>query len=181
MITGRVNPAHTLDTQGITGLGSVYYNYLEPALVEEALKRDEGTLGKGGSFLVTTGKHTGRSPKDKFVVRTPLVEDTIWWENNAPMEPAAFDVLHADMVKHMKGRDYFVQDLFGGADPQHRLDVRVVNGWRGLLVALLDVADRRRHRDRDPQRGHLRQPSAVAIGHLPLVDLAIDLEPQGQG
>ena len=61
MITGRVNPAQMLDQQGISGLGSVFYNYLEPALVEEALKRNEGTLGKGGSFLVTTGKHTGQA------------------------------------------------------------------------------------------------------------------------
>lgn len=70
MTTGRVNPANRLDEQGIKGLGHVYYNLREPALIEEALKRSEGTLGKGGSFLVTTGKHTGRSPKDKFVVRT---------------------------------------------------------------------------------------------------------------
>ena len=136
MTTGRVNPTHTLETQGIKNLGDVFYNYLEPALIEEALKRDEGTLGKGGTFLVTTGKHTGRSPKDKFVVRTPSVEDSIWWENNAPMEATAFDVLHTDIVKHMEGRDYFVQDLFGGADPAHRLDVRVVTelAWHGLFI-----------------------------------------------
>ena len=136
MMTGRVNPSHRLEDQGIAGLGSVYYNLLEPALIEAALKRDEGTLGKGGAFLVTTGKHTGRSPKDKFVVRTPSVEDTIWWDNNKPMTPEAFDRLYDDMVAHMKGRDYFVQDLFGGADPEHRLDVRVVTelAWHGLFI-----------------------------------------------
>ena len=136
MNIGRVNQANRLDEQGILGLGRVYYNLREAALVEEALKKSEGTLGKGGSFLVTTGAHTGRSPKDKFVVRTPSVEDTIWWENNAPMEPAAFDRLYADMLAHMRGRDYFVQDLFGGADPEHRLDVRVVTelAWHGLFI-----------------------------------------------
>ena len=136
MTKGRVNPAQTLDTQGINNLGDVFYNYLEPALIEEALKRDEGTLGKGGTFLVTTGKHTGRSPKDKFVVRTPSVEDSIWWDNNTPMDADAFDVLHADILTHMQGRDYFVQDLFGGADPAHRLDVRVVTelAWHGLFI-----------------------------------------------
>ena len=136
MTTGRVNPANRLQEQGISGLGRVYYNLREPALIEEALKRSEGTLGKGGSFLVTTGQHTGRSPKDKFVVRTPSVEDTIWWDNNKPMTPEAFDLLHADMLAHMKGRDYFVQDLFGGADPEHRLDVRVVTelAWHGLFI-----------------------------------------------
>ncbi|RMA40778.1 phosphoenolpyruvate carboxykinase [Rhodophyticola porphyridii] len=136
MKIGRVNPAQTLDQQGITGLGTVYYNLLEPALIEEALKRAEGTLGQGGALLVTTGKHTGRSPNDKFVVRSASVEDTIWWDNNAPMEPAAFDRLHADMLRHMQGRDYFVQDLYGGADPDHRLDVRLVTelAWHGLFI-----------------------------------------------
>ena len=73
-----------------------------------------------GDLLVSTGYHTGRSPKDKHVVRTPLVENTIWWENNREMSPEAFDRLHADMLEHMKGKDYFVQDLFGGADPAAR-------------------------------------------------------------
>ncbi|MDX5358357.1 MAG: phosphoenolpyruvate carboxykinase [Rhodobacterales bacterium] len=133
---GRVNPAHKLEAQGLTGLGNVYYNLIEPALVEAALVRGEGRLGKGGAFLVSTGQFTGRSPKDKFVVRTPSVEDTIWWENNAPMSPEAFDVLYADMLAHMKGGDYFVQDLYAGADPAHRLDVRVVSelAWHNLFI-----------------------------------------------
>ena len=63
MTIGRVNPANRLDDQGITGLGRVYYNLREPALVEAALKKNEGTLGKGGSFLVTTGESVqGQSP-----------------------------------------------------------------------------------------------------------------------
>ncbi|WP_434289343.1 phosphoenolpyruvate carboxykinase [Celeribacter sp. SCSIO 80788] len=135
MTTGRVNPAFTLEDQGITGLGTVYYNLLEPALIQEAIKRGEGELGQGGSFLVSTGEHTGRSPKDKFVVRTPDVEDTIWWENNKPMDPAKFDVLYADMLEHMKGREFFVEDLYGGADPENRLDVRMITelAWHGLF------------------------------------------------
>ena len=148
MTIGHVNPACRLEDQGIAGLGKVYYNLLEPALVEEALKRSEATLGKGGALLVTTGVHTGRSPKDKHVVRTPSVEGTIWWENNAAMTPEAFDSLHADMLAHMKGRDYFVQDLFGGADPEYRLDVRLVTelAWHGLFI---------RHLLRRPERQEL--------------------------
>jgi phosphoenolpyruvate carboxykinase (ATP) len=147
-MTGRVNPSATLEHQGITGLGNVYYNFIEPALVEEAVKRGEGRLGKGGAFLCSTGQFTGRSPKDKFVVRTPAVEDSIWWENNAPMAPDAFDRLYEDMLAHMKGRDYFVQDLFAGADPEHRLDVRVVTelAWHGLFI---------RHMLRRPERAEL--------------------------
>ncbi len=118
METGRVNPANRLKDQGITGLGRVYYNLIEPALVQEALTRGEGTLGKGGALLVTTGRHTGRSPKDKFVVRTPSVEDTIWWDNNAPMAPEAFDRLHADMLAHMKGRDAGMASRSAGLTPR---------------------------------------------------------------
>ncbi len=148
MTTGRVNPKQRLEDQNISELGHVYYNLMEPALVEQALKRDEGTLGNGGALLVTTGKHTGRSPNDKFVVRTPSVEDSIWWENNKPMDPASFDQLYTDMLAHMKGRDYFVQDLFGGADPAHRLDVRMVTelAWHGLFI---------RHLLRRPDRDEL--------------------------
>ncbi|SNX68386.1 phosphoenolpyruvate carboxykinase (ATP) [Cereibacter ovatus] len=145
---GRVNPAQTLDAQGITGLGEVHYNLIEPALVEAAVKRGEGRLGRGGAFLCSTGAFTGRSPKDKFVVRTASVEDTIWWENNAPMAAEAFDLLHADMLEHMKGRTYFVQDLYAGADPALRLDVRMVTelAWHGLFI---------RHMLRRPERAEL--------------------------
>ena len=87
MTLGRVNPKFQLEDQGITGLGNVQYNLIEPALIEAALKNGEGTLGKGGAFLVSTGKFTGRSPKDKHVVYTDSVKDTIWWENNAKMSP----------------------------------------------------------------------------------------------
>ncbi len=136
MTTGRVNPSMKLEDQGISGLGDVYYNLLEPALIETALKRGEGTLGRGGAFLVTTGKFTGRSPKDKHIVRTKSVENNIWWDANAPMSEEGFDALYDDMIAHMQGRDYFVQDLFGGADPSQRLDVRVVTelAWHGLFI-----------------------------------------------
>ena len=148
MTSGRVNPNFRLDDQGISGLGNVYYNYLEPALIQEALKRDEGTLGQGGAFLVTTGKFTGRSPKDKHVVKTSSVADSIWWENNAAMSPEGFDALHADMLEHMKGRDYFVQDLIGGSDPTVSINVRMVTelAWHNLFI---------RHLLRRPERVEL--------------------------
>jgi len=143
-----VNPSQKLDAHGITGLGTVYYNLIEPRLVEEAILRGEGTLGKGGCFMCSTGQFTGRSPKDKFIVRTPSVEQTIWWENNHPMAPDAFDRLYRDFLAHMRGRSYFVEDLFGGADPDHRLDVRVVSelAWHGLFI---------RHMLRRPSRAEL--------------------------
>ena len=148
MAFGRVNPQFRLEDQGISGLGNVFYNLMEPALIEAALKKGEGTLGNGGAFLVTTGKFTGRSPKDKHVVRTASVEDSIWWENNAAMSPEGFDALYADMVEHMKGRDYFVQDLVAGADPELAINVRMVTelAWHGLFI---------RHLLRRPDRAAL--------------------------
>ncbi|WP_316014747.1 phosphoenolpyruvate carboxykinase [Roseobacter sp. HKCCA0434] len=136
METGKVNPAQTLDKTGIEGVARVHYNLLEPALIEEALERDEGSLGQGGAFLVSTGKHTGRSPKDKFVVDEPSVKDSIWWENNPPMARDAFDRLHSDMLAHVREGELFVQDLYAGADPEHRLNVRVITelAWHNLFI-----------------------------------------------
>ena len=136
METGVFNTSHGLDKAGITGLAAAHYNLQTAALVEAALRRGEGTLGQGGAFLCETGKHTGRSPQDKFVVREPSVEGTIWWENNKPMDPAHFEVLKADMLAHLAGREVYVQDLYCGADPEHRLNVRMVNelAWHSLFI-----------------------------------------------
>ena len=157
MTFGRVNPQFQVEDQGITDLGNVYYNLAEPALVEAAVKRGEGQLGKGGAFLVTTGKFTGRSPKDKHVVKTPSVEDTIWWENNVAMSPEGFDALHADMLEHMKGRDYWVQDLIGGSDPAYAINVRMITelAWHGLFI-----------------RHMLRRPDHDALDHF-LADFTV--------
>ncbi|MEM8625775.1 MAG: phosphoenolpyruvate carboxykinase [Pseudomonadota bacterium] len=148
MQTGTVNPAARLEDHGVAGLGHVYYNLTEPALVEQALARGEGRLGIGGTLLVETGKHTGRSPKDKFVVREPSVEADVWWDNNKAMAPEHFEALYQDMLAHMKGRDYFVQDLYAGADPAHRLNVRLINelAWHNLFI---------RHLLRRPARAEL--------------------------
>jgi phosphoenolpyruvate carboxykinase (ATP) len=148
MTSGRVNPKFRLEDQGITGVENVHYNLLEPAIIEHALRRGEGALGQGGSFMVETGKFTGRSPKDKHVVRSASTENTIWWDNNAPMEPEAFDRLYDDMIAHMKEQEYFVQDMFVGADPIHRLDVRLVTelAWHNLFI---------RHMFRRPDREEL--------------------------
>lgn len=133
---GRVNPAFTLSAQGFPALGHVHYNATEPELVTHALRREEGELGQGGTLLVKTGKFTGRSPKDKHVVVSPTTEDSIWWDANARMTAEAFDQLYTDMLAHMAGKDYFVQDLFAGADPRHRVGVRIVSelAWHNLFI-----------------------------------------------
>jgi phosphoenolpyruvate carboxykinase (ATP) len=104
MTSGRGNPAFLLDEPGITGVVPVRGNLTEPALIIAALRHREGRLGKGGAFLVPTGSHTGRFPKDKPVVRPASVENSIWWENTTSQTPDAFDRLNGDVSAHLRGR-----------------------------------------------------------------------------
>ncbi len=134
--TGIYNPSHPIDSLGLSQTRSVAYNLEEAALVQAAIARGEGDLAAGGALVVQTGQHTGRSPKDKFVVREAFVLDSIWWENNPPMAPESFDLLRADMLAHLGVKDLFVQDLYCGADPSHRISVRFVNelAWHMLFI-----------------------------------------------
>ena len=134
--TGTVNPNQTLASQGITGFKNAYYNLTEPDLIAQSISRDEGELGIGGTLLVETGKFTGRSPKDKHIVVSDETLNNVWWERNAKMSSEAFDVLHKDMLDHIKGKDLFVQDLYGGADPKYRIGVRVITeySWHNLFI-----------------------------------------------
>ena len=134
--TGTVNPNQTLASQGITGFKNAYYNLTEPDLIAQSISRDEGELGIGGTLLVETGKFTGRSPKDKHIVVSDETLNNVWWERNAKMSSEAFDVLHMDMLDHIKGKDLFVQDLYGGADPKYRIGVRVITeySWHNLFI-----------------------------------------------
>ena len=136
--SGLWNQKLGLEALGLGAL-SVSYNDLPPVLVQRALQNKEGDLAPGGAVVVKTGKHTGRSPKDKFVVREPSVENKIWWENNRPLAPAAFEKLKADMFAHAKSLNLYAQDLYGGADPEHRLNVRVVTelAWHALFIRQL--------------------------------------------
>ncbi|MGX6647170.1 phosphoenolpyruvate carboxykinase [Maricaulaceae bacterium MS644] len=131
MITAR-----DLSDLGISDALKLNVNWNEEALYEEAVRRGEGRVAKGGALVVETGQHTGRSARDKFTVRDETTESTIWWDFNASMTPAHFDALWDDFKAHMKGRELFVQELFGGADPAHRLPVRVVNelSWHSLFI-----------------------------------------------
>ena len=121
----------------------VHSNRAAPFLFEEALARNEGRLAAGGPLVVETGTHTGRSPRDKFTVRDEQTEDAIWWGKvNQPMSPNAFAVLEHDFRAHVASLDQaYVQDLFGGSQPDHRIRVRVVTelAWHSLFVHTLLV------------------------------------------
>lgn len=136
MLDTVMNRGQSLEDLGLGKAGPVHWNLNEAALYEASLARGEGQVAQGGPLVVTTGEHTGRSAKDKFVVRDASTEDTVWWDNNASMTPAQFDALWADMRAHAGGRELFVQELFGGADASHRIGVRVVNelAWHNLFI-----------------------------------------------
>ncbi|MGP1276368.1 MAG: phosphoenolpyruvate carboxykinase [Caulobacterales bacterium] len=129
-------PIRDLRDLGITRPGKLNINWLEPALYEESIRRGEGRVAKGGALVVETGQHTGRSARDKFTVRDATTESHIWWDFNTSMSPEHFDVLWGDMRAHMEGRELFVQELFAGADPAHRLPVRIVSelAWHSLFI-----------------------------------------------
>ncbi len=140
-------PTFGLSEQGIETLATLHWNLGHAALIEQAVKRGEGLLAKDGPLVVATGKHTGRSAKDKFIVRDGETEDTIWWDNNKSMTPKHFAVLKEDFLAELGKRDnLFVQDLYGGSQPEHRVRVRVINelAWHNLFIRTMLVRPERR-------------------------------------
>lgn len=133
---GNRNSSTGSDIFGFKGLKALYWNQNEPALYEYSLCRGETQLAAGGALVAETGIHTGRSPKDKFVVLDEATQESVWWDNNAQMSRVTFDQLLADFLDHAEGMELFAQDLYGGADPAHRLPVRVYTeyAWHSLFI-----------------------------------------------
>ena len=119
-----------LDEHGIAAAGTVVWNPTTAQLYTEALKRGHGALAHGGPLVVDTGTHTGRSPKDKFIVDEDGSRERIWWgEVNQRLAEASFDGLRGKVVDHLAGLDpLYVVDAFAGADAAHRIGVRVITG-----------------------------------------------------
>jgi phosphoenolpyruvate carboxykinase (ATP) len=143
--TGLHNAAIALGTSGLKEISAVYYNLGVAELYEETLRRGEAELTAQGALVARTGQHTGRSPKDKFVVRDASTDAHVWWDNNAPMSPEAFDQLHADFIEQAKGKELFVQDLIGGADETYKLNTRVITefAWHSLFIRNLLIRPKR--------------------------------------
>src|SRR3954471_18803423 len=111
-MTARVERGRSLEHEGLQGV-RVRWNLSPAALYEEAVRRQEGLIAADGPLVCRTGQHTGRSPKDKFLVREPASEANIaWGAVNRPMMPAHFDALHRDMVASLGGKELFVLDCF---------------------------------------------------------------------
>ena len=142
---GEFNAAHGPEAIGLTDLAAVHWNLQAPRLYEEALRRGEAELARGGALVATTGSHTGRSPKDKYVVRDASTENEIWWDNNGSITREQFSVLLDDFRAHARGKELFAQDLFGGADPAHRVRARVFTefAWHSLFIRNLLIRPER--------------------------------------
>lgn len=135
--------AKSLASQNIYTDAVIHPNLGTPQLVEQALANGEGRLAKHGPLVVETGAHTGRSAKDKFIVRDETTEDTVWWGKvNASMTPDHFANLKEDFLAAVGAKDtLYVADLFGGSQPEHRVNVRVINelAWHNLFIRTLLV------------------------------------------
>lgn len=116
-----------LEQMGILNPKAVYRNLAPAELVEHALERGEGKLCSTGAFVINTGKYTGRSPDDRFIVDEPSVHNLIdWGKVNVPISSEKADAIYVKMCAYMQNREVFVVDGFVGADPQYALPVRVV-------------------------------------------------------
>jgi phosphoenolpyruvate carboxykinase (ATP) len=120
-----------------SGIEATHRNLSTAALYEHAIRGGEGLVSAHGSLVVRTGKHTGRSPKDKFVVREPRSADKVWWgEINQPLEEKHYDRLRARLMTYIAERPMYSQDLYIGADPDHRRSLRVYTetAWASIFA-----------------------------------------------
>ena len=126
MTTMDVRGRSDLSAHGISPTGRVVWNPSTPLLYEHAIARGEARLAESGPLVVDTGLHTGRSPRDKFVVREPGSEDRIWWDGNHEFSEDSYERLREKVADHLSAEaTLYVVDAFAGADPAHRIALRV--------------------------------------------------------
>ncbi len=153
-------------------------NLRETSLFEAAIRRDEGRIAAGGALAVATGVHTGRSPRDKYIVEDEATRDHVWWEANQAMTPEAFERLAADFGEAMRQpRELYTQDLAIGAEPERQLHVRVVTELAGTRCSPATCSSGRKatrspalprphhHRPAEPQGGPQTPRGAQRNGH----------------
>lgn len=147
---------------GFQNLRKVYWNLPTEALYEEILFRREAQISLAGPIIVNTGKHTARAANDKFIVRESTTEQNVWWgEYNRPYAPSKFDELYGRLQGFLQGRDLFVQDCYGGADPNYRLPVRVITefAWHSLFARNMFI----KPKTNDEYRRHVPEFTVIAV------------------
>jgi len=131
-----------LSEHGLRNINIAYWNLGTAQLLEHAVRRHEGLLASGGAYVVRTGQFTGRSPRDKFIVRDQTTESTVeWGPVNQPMSAGSFDRLYSKLLAYWQGHDLYVMDCFAGADSRYTLPIRVVTqyAWHCLFARQLFV------------------------------------------
>ncbi|MGI0039943.1 MAG: phosphoenolpyruvate carboxykinase (ATP), partial [Nitrososphaera sp.] len=123
-------------------LGRVHHNLSVPSLVELIINRKEGVLSSTGALSVKTGKFTGRSPDDKFIVDDEVTHGAVdWGKVNHPISEENFDKIFRRMKSHVEEKEFFIFDGFVGANPENRLPIRVINNraWHNLFARQLFI------------------------------------------
>jgi phosphoenolpyruvate carboxykinase (ATP) len=161
-----------LSVHGIHPTGEVWWNPTTPVLYQHAIERREARLSEGGAMVVDTGVHTGRSPQDKFIVREPASEDRIWWDGNKELPEESYDPLRTKVTEFLGEQPaLYVVDAFAGADPAHRIAVRVIttHPYHALFAKTMFI---------DPQPDELSgfTPQALVL-HAP----ALEADPAEDG
>ncbi len=129
-----------LENHGIVRPGRVHWNLSVAQLMEESIRRGEGILTSSGALNALTGKRTGRSPRDKWVVEEPSSKDRIWWGKvNQPISEENYLGLRQEVSAYLQGRELFVMDGYAGADPRYTMPIRIVTelAWHNLFVKQL--------------------------------------------
>jgi phosphoenolpyruvate carboxykinase (ATP) len=134
---GRKAEGATLETVGLEKVANAYWNLTPAELVEETLMAGQGLLTNTGALAVDTGEFTGRSPKDRFVVEDENTRDSVWWGPiNHKFSAEKFDALYNRMKAYLANRDVYVRDAYACADPEYRLNIRVVTEfpWSNMFA-----------------------------------------------
>ena len=169
------------DPAGFRPGRTVHANLEAPQLIEHAIRRGEGRLSEHGALVVETGAHTGRSAQDKFVVDEPGISGDVWWGRvNQRLAPEAFARLRGRVLAGLQGQDLYTQDLYAGADPRHRLRVRLVSteAWHTLFARTMFIRPAQAdlpgfepdwtilhapHVEADPRLDGVRSGTAIAL------------------
>ena len=126
-----------LETHGLKNIKKIHWNLSTPQLYEHIIANEEGHVSHLGPVCVSTGEHTGRAPKDKFIVQEPSSQENIWWGKvNRPFSVEQFEALYSRVLAYIQGKEVYVQDCCAGSDPKHQTHIRVITeqAWHSLFA-----------------------------------------------
>ena len=115
----------------------VRYQLTSKELHDRTLELNQGKEASSGALSVNTGKFTGRSPKDRFIVRDEVTENEVWWGDiNIPFSPEKFDALYNKVTEYLSGKEIYVRDSYACADERYKLNIRVITElpWSNLFA-----------------------------------------------